>query len=649
MGKQELKDTKAGAAPTSAPELTDEEKRRIEAELTVPNVPSTDASSTDSPEGDEETDDEADSKIGKANGTINSAKDTEADKLTPDVDPDQAKPHGHRLKRFFAGYWHRKKWTLPLTLLVIVGILAAVPYTRYPIAGLVLKHRATITVVDASTKKPVSSAAVDIDGQTYKTDKNGKVTVDALKVGKHTLAVSKKYYKEGSSELFVPLLKDTQREVSIQATGRQVSIVVVNKITKAPIEDVILKAAGTEVKTDKDGKAVIVLPADKADLPITITGNGYNQQETKVKVTDAVVPENTFAMVPAGKLYFLSRQSGKIDVAKTDLDGGNRQTVVYGTGKEDDKNTVLLASRDWKYLALLSRRDSGLPKIYLIDTSTDKMTVIDEGDASFNLSGWSGHNFVFNIQRNNVQFFDANRQAVKKYDADKRQLITVDQTTSEKATPTTTQYQQYSNFYLVADKLIYTTQWFYVNNGASYGGTVSQADRSNVVRSVSVADGAKKDVKTFPSNQYTSFTARLYEPGGLYISAYSASESKNVYFKYEDGKVESTSIANDNDFYSTVYPTYLTSPDGNKTFWSEQRDGLDTFFIGDAEGKNGKQVGVWDDYKVYGWYTDAYLLVTKNNSALYAVSVAGGEPVKVSDYHKPQLTYEGYGGGYGGL
>jgi hypothetical protein len=56
------------------------------------------------------------------------------------------------------------------------------------------------------------------------------------------------------------------------------------------------------------------------------------------------------------------------------------------------------------------------------------------------------------------------------------------------------------------------------------------------------------------------------------------------------------------------------------------------------------------DYDTYGWYSDNYLLVSKNSSELYVMDKAGKQTaLKISDYHKPAQVFTGYGGGYGGL
>ena len=617
MAAKQKSDKADANAPGGAPELSDEQKKSIEAELTVEQSDQTvadDKSVTDEGSEPEPSDDESvhatDSSVGEPN----------------------------RLKRILAGYWRRKKWSVPLSLLVLVGLLAGIPATRYALAAYVVSQPVKVTVTDSGTKKPISSADVALEGKTYKTDKEGKVTVKDVKPGNRSLKVTKKYYKDETRTVFVPINKGADSNVSLTATGRQVPVTVTNKVSGKPLENVTLASVGTEVKTDKEGKAVIVLPADKTELPIKLSNGGFNELEAKVKVTDQAVKENSFALTPSGKVYFLSRQSGKIDVVKTDLDGGNRQVIVQGTGKEEDRGTVLLASRDWKYLALLSKRDSGLAKLYLIDTSTDKMSEMDSGDASFTLVGWDEHTFVYQVTRNKPLYYEANKTAFKSFSADKKQLLTIDQNA---ATPNggVNVYQVFGTGYLIDHKLVYTVGWY-----SNFGGVNG---KEHSLRVSSIDSASKKDVRLWQTDLFQPYGTAPYEPGSLYLSVWSNSASKNIYYEYENGAVKEADI--DDEKFQTAYPTYLASPDGKRTFWNEQRDGRQTFFVGDADGENGKEVAKVDDGQVFGWYGDGYLLLSKKGSELYIMPVDGGTPFKVADYHKPQLTYRGYGGGYGGL
>lgn len=649
MGNNDHNKDEAGVSSHPEDALSNAKKRELEKELSVERDDA--SSATDDRDATDNADDDKMSKADEPHEPDTSEERSDPGEAEDDeAESDGKNEHGNhqhpgRLKRFFRGYWRKKAWTVPLTLtIVITGAAFGVPWSRYLILGQYIERPYTVELVDAKTQKPVSSAQVAIGGVQATTDAKGRATVHA-KVGPANLTVDKKYYQTLTETVFVGLAAQKGADhIELTATGRQVPIAVVNKVSGKPLADATVKAVGTEIKTDKEGKAVIVLPADQPTLSGTVSAKGFNDLKVTVQVTESVVKENTFAVVPVGKVYFLSRLSGKVDVVKTDLDGANRQTVIAGTGKEEEGGTVLLASRDWKYLALWSKRDSGLPKLYLIDTDTDKMTVMDEGNASFLLSGWSNHNFVYSLTRNGVNSWEPNRQAVKSYDAEKKRILTIDQNEAE-GVQSDYIVQAFENFTLVRDKLVYTTRWSRYN--AYYTSYRNLDGKNSIIREATIGTTTKKDLKSFPATQYYYISATQYAPTEVYFEL-GSSNPKPDYMEYDDGQIKDASEA-DIQKAQTDYHTYLASPSGSKTFWTEQRDGRDTFFVGDAAGNNAKQVAVLDEYQVYGWYTDDYLLVSKKGSELYILPVSGGTPLKVTDYHKPQISYRGYGGGYGGL
>jgi len=516
-------------------------------------------------------------------------------------------------------YLSKKKLTIPLSIVALVGLLILVPLTRYPLLGTVISRNYSIVVDDSQTGKPVSSAIVSVAGKIAKTDANGKARLK-LKVGNNTLNINKKYYKDISTRVLVPLTGSSTYVYKVEATGRQVPVVIKDKVGGQVLANATITASGTEAKTDKDGKAIIVLPANKSKIEATVTAENFNVTKVTITVTDKEVSGNTFKIAPAGKLYFLSKLSGKIDVVKTDLDGSNRQTVLAGTGKEDDRGTVLLASRDWKYLALLAKRDSKPAKLYLIDTSNDKLTTMDEGDATFSLVGWSGHTFVYQVDRNNIDYDQPKRQALKSYDAGSSRLQSLDQTEV---------YQYYSGKFLINGVVVF------IKNSSSG------------IYSVKIDGSDHKDLKTFAdSYSYVNGVA----DGTNKILFNASNYPDNSYYIYEDGKLTAKSdIADEFAKYQQNPITYLISPSGGNTFWTEARDGKNALLIGDDNGANGKQIATLSELRQYGWYTDKYLLVSKKDSELHIMGREGGAPLKVTDYHKPDTIFYGYGGGYGGF
>ncbi len=594
-----------------------------------------------------------------------SKKDSdESDNEDLSVKP-QKQPAG-KFKRFFAGYWHKKLWTIPLTILVIAGIIFAIPSTRYKVLGMWVTNSLAVTVTDSTTNTPISGATVDIDGKHAVTNDKGRVML-TVSVGDHTIKIGKQYYKDSSNQVFVAISGQQTKQEKLVATGRQVPITVVNKISGKPIPDAELKVIDTSAKTDATGKAIIVLPTGSASLNATITASGFSALSTSVQVTDSEVAANTFKLTPSGRVYFLSDQSGNIDVVSTNLDGTGRKTVLAGTGNEDQNNTVLLASRDWKYLALLSKRgegDGANAKLYLIDTSNgNQLTTMDEGNATFSPIGWSDHNFVYQVNRSAVKQWQSGQNALKTFNADTKKTTTIDQTfaTGNDSNNISTGIS-FAN--IVKDRIIYGMSWSANNN---YGPRLITG-RKNTIYSVN-ADGSNKvDIKdiTIPKNStpyagaYT--TTWMYsvakDPETLYIqsqmtTAYGDSSQQAYYiYKYDNNSAEQSNLIT-SDVYDKAQRnqiTYLASPSNKQALWSQERDGKNNVYIGDYDGSNGKQIATGTDYTSYGWYTDNYILLEKNGSELFIMPpLTGAKALKISNYYKPPRSFYGYGGGYGGL
>lgn len=563
----------------------------------------------------------------------------------------------HKLASCKSYYVSHKKLTVPLTVLFVVLLLLAIPFTRYTLLGTVIKKDFTATVLDSKTNKPISSVDLVLDGKTAKTDQSGVAKFNAVKVGPHTLKASKKYYTDSSSNVLVPLTGEgVSSEVKLTATGRQVKVSVANKINGQAIPGAVISAAGTEAKTDDKGEAVIVLPPDADSQEATVTADGFNKLVAKAAVVegDSVVAENKFAITPAGKVYFLSKRTGKINVMKSDLDGTNSSVVVEATGNEEDTDTILLASQDWKYLALKSRRDttSKPASLYLIDTSNDKLTNMDEGDATFTMIGWSGHNFVYQVQRDKVAYNQPNKYSLKSFNAEAAKITVLDNTAGE-GTGASSYYgtdyksEYYGQTILLDGQVNYTKSWVagtYTADGSYLAG------KNSGIYTVGVDGKNKKTLKSFEANKVSSIESKLYEPKEIYYRTYTNTGAQEFY-EYHNG-----SVSTKGDLSSTfngIYPTFLISPDNTRTFWAESRDGKNTLFLGNAEGADSKTLAELSEYAAYGWFSNNYLLLSKNSSELYIVGASEltdqNVPIKVTDYHKPNTVFYGYGGGYGGL
>src|SRR3990167_6136977 len=333
----------------------------------------------------------------------------------------------YRAKNWYLGH---KKLVIPLTVIAVLLLILAIPWTRYQSLSLVMKKAYSIQIIDSVTKDPVSGAFVSYGSISTQTDGSGVAKLNGVKVGSHSFSATKKYYKDGSLAEVVPILSQKDiPQLELVATGRQVKVAVVNTINKKVVGDVKIKVADVSAQTDSKGSAALVLPPGVAEQKAELSLDGYVTTSVVIKVSDSKIEENKFNLTPAGKIYFLSKRTGKIDVMKSNLDGTDQTVVLVATGGEDESDTILLASRDWKFLVLKSKRDGGKnAKLFWIDTATDKVNTLDEGDAEFTVIGWSENTFVYEVSRNSVAEWQPNKVALKSFDAKTAKLTILNQT-----------------------------------------------------------------------------------------------------------------------------------------------------------------------------------------------------------------------------
>lgn len=546
-----------------------------------------------------------------------------------------------KFARFRRWYVTHKKKSIPATILFILLLTMILPSSRYTVLGLFVKRDYAVIVLDSVSGKPVTEAEVKLSGELVKTNEKGEATISNAHLGPQQLDISKKNYKSLSTEVTVAVSSPKNKsEHKLEATGRQITLAVANKVTGKAVQGASVKVLEAEAKTDEKGEAVVVVPADKTLEKVTIKQAGFNDGTADLDVSDKAPAVAKLTLTPSGKIYFLSKKSGKIDVVKSNLDGTERQVVFAGTGKEQESDTVLLATRDWKYLMLKSRREGEHAKLFLIETGTDKMTVMDEGDANFALTGWQNHDFVFLVSRNKKQPWESKQDAIKSYNADKKQLTVMRESTADVgAAVYIYATERLGNVFLVDDKVLYTTSW---NVSCCF------ADKQAQLVEAKVGSTQDKVLKGVPYQQQYITSGRIYTPNEVYYSFYDITQKNTTrLFEYEDGKLEPTTEVDLDTFYTKSYPRFIQSPSGKAYFWADSRDGKNTLFVGEEDPDTGKEVATLSEYTTYGWFTDDYLLVSKKDSELYIMGKdKDATPLKITDYHKPAFNANYYGGGY---
>jgi hypothetical protein len=548
-----------------------------------------------------------------------------------------------KIKAFF-----RHKPLVIITVIVLVlAVLALIPKTRYVIIGTFWKQNYAVTVLDSQTSQPVTKADVSLGGQTVTTDNHGDATIRA-RVGYQTIEVSKKYYAGTTETVLVPVFVKGRMPYTLKATGRQVPVTVLNTISDKPVDNALIKTSDSEVYTGSNGQATLVLSPSESSVAATISADGYNLETSNVMVTTQTVSQNSYHLTPTGKIYFLSDLSGTIDVVKTNLDGTDRQTVLAGTGFEDSDGTVLLASRDWKYLMLDSIRTAGgNPQLNLIETTNnDKVVTVDHSDSQFQLVGWENDYFVYSASQNSYPIWQPGGSSIESYNANSGKSITLDTTAANGTSASDAEFESFvpGNVVEFDNQIVYAKTWY---QGIGY---LTVSGKQNTLSSIAPDGTSKKIITSLDAGNSYFGGLETRTPSTITVQVDSNNSTQTSYYDYgSDGSFNLDTSPQEANEYQQVYPTYLLSPLSDETFWSTPEDGKNGLYVGDQNGQNAKQIETLSNYAAYGWYTDNYVLVSESGSELYIMPATGGIPLKVTDYHKPEQSYAGYGGGYGGL
>ena len=548
-------------------------------------------------------------------------------------------------KRFWGWVWDKKFITIPAFLLVVIAILLAIPATRYMALGWFWKDSVVVSVIDDGNDRPVTEATIKLAGMSAKTDAKGKATISNVPIGVHDLTIEKKNYQTTTVNIEVSgFASGKEFSQKVHATGRITDITVVNRLSGAVIKGALVTVSQDDkAKTDDNGKAQLVIPTDKKVVSVTVAAEGYIEQKVEIAPSKNANVE----LIPAGKMYFLSKQRGKIDVIRANFDGSAREIAVEGTGHEYDQTTTLLASRDWRFLLLKARREAGkAAALYLYDTTKGNLELIDQGNkAEFTSIGWSGHNFFYQLTRGDRLPSQLGFEAIKMLNAQSRKVSTIDESQVSSMSPSVHFRQTYSYPYILEGGIVFNRLW-------TGNATLLPSELTVDIVRVNSDGTGKKVIKSFPSPTISYIEAKLYEPQEVYyrINKNGDPTPKPIYAElanwvYREG-------VNGDQFDKNEYPTFLMSPDGTMSFWSEPRDGKNALLIGGKNAENEQVLASMSEFKAYGWLTNDYVLMQKNNSELYIASPAqlkaGKAPLKISDYHKPSSLFPGYGYGYGG-
>lgn len=508
-----------------------------------------------------------------------------------------------KIKTFFAAWWANKwaRWgTIAAVVLLLIGT-AVWPTSRYFILNMVgVRSSASLKVIDQSSGMPLKNVTVSLGTEKTKTNGDGVAAFQRVKLGSQELRVERVAFAPVVKKITIGWGSNPLPMVELKAVGAQYVFHLTDYLSGKPITEAEVISGDASAFADKEGKAILTLDNPETDtIEATVKSKEYRME----KFSFAATTKSPFdvRMVPVKPVVYVSKQSGKYDLYKVDVDGKNKQLLLAGTGSER-REISIATSPDGAYAALVSsrgtKRDANqylLDTLTLVDIKSGQATVIDDA-ANIKLIDWVGERLVYVATYSAPSAAYAQRQRLVAYNVEESARNTI----------------------AVSD---------YFNGVASINNTiyyvVAPSDPSSQPGFYKVkVDGSSK--QSIINNKHIATLVRISE-------SVFALEAPEGWYEYEVGDHTASKSNAPADPYTNRQ--YVTAPGGGKSAWVDVRDGKGVLLL--HEKGNDKTIvtasGLTTPIQWLNKTTILYRVSNTNETAEYVVSINGGEPKKITD------------------
>ncbi len=540
---------------------------------------------------DPKTDRAIDDIVAKEGDEILAAEDAK------NVDTQPAKiGFWRRIGLFLSGWWHNKwaRWITIVVLLTSVATVAAVHCAM------------SVVVLDGTTQLPLKNVTLAVGGQKAVTDVNGVARVYNLPLGKQTFTIQRIAFATIKKQVTLGWGSNPQGEFALRAVGTQYAIMVVDYLSDKPLANVEAVSDGIEALSDKNGKVILTLDNKNAqDVPITLLLNGYREEHLTLPAANSFATK--VKLVTERQEVFISKQTGKYDLYKMDIDGKNKQVLLAGTGLENE-DIALIVSPAGDEVALVSTRDNLrdsdgylLSALTLVSVKTGAHTTIDHANR-IRLADWIDHRLVYSSVAAGASAASPNRN----------KLISYDYVTNSRV------------------QLAGANQF---NGVASANGFVYYV--------VAASDPAAKPlfakVRPDGTGRQTILAAEVWSLLRLDYNTFAVQTSNGGWTNYS---LQTNQLVKATAPPVTPSRLYVDSPDGKRSVRVETRDGkgvLLAYTLAD-----GKEAAVQTHKSLtypLRWLTDkavVYRVADNREVADYVVSLDGGTARKITDVTRTQ-------------
>lgn len=528
-----------------------------------------------------------------------------------------------------------------IVILLVVGTLAAF---RRPLLAKYNASSVSLKVREGD-KFALAGALVTMNGTSYTTDENGKISLQAIPAGTYDYVVHKDGYTDlpgtlqlhrGDNDLqFLSLVKLPDKVYAVKGFVK-------DSVSGQTLANVQVTLGSKTVITDPSGSYVFsnVAPSDSMTLFLSIAG--YIDRQLVLKVVNADVLTAAVPLVPKGQLVFASNRDGQRHLYTSAYDGSGQKVFASGTG--EDFSPVV--APDNTHVAFNSTRDhvkdgygNDAAKLYIASLDGKTVTKVADDVAASIKPIWSPNGQSIYFSAYTSAKYD--QSSYKVYDVVHSKLLDIGEQVGEAVFSSDGSVVAYYAFATETAPQASSTPSPLPSSTLSASPTASPVPvpsqvNINVVKTLNILTGERKTL--VKKEQYLSDLRFAADNSTVSYEAIIEGIRRRFQYKLSSGvELEIPVLA-------VAKRKTVPSPDLTKLAFIEARDGKTDLYIVNADGSNEKRLttlGVLNDQTLPHWdATGRYITFAVHREAengIYIAAVAGGDPQKVTDYFAESL------------
>ena len=320
----------------------------------------------------------------------------------PYQSPAVSKNLWQKLAQLPAAWWHNQllRYGTGLILFAAVVALAALPTSRYyAMNTLGARSKASLTILDNTTQLPLKNVSIELGDRTAKTNLDGVVKLSSMKLGTQSLAIHQAGFATINKTITLGWGSNPLGDFTLDAVGTQFRIKLTDYLTGKPVTSAQISSGNANAQSDKAGQLIITIDKSESDIrSAVVSSSGYRDEAVSLDINKP--GSQMVVMVPAEKEVYISKQTGRYDVYKIDIDGKNKQLLLAASGQENS-DISLVAHTSGHEVALVSKRDTthnqdGFPlqTLTLIDIDKGTTLTLDHSER-IQIIDWTADQLVY--------------------------------------------------------------------------------------------------------------------------------------------------------------------------------------------------------------------------------------------------------------